>query len=90
MVTTQERESSENLANQPARLLDTPFKREVVVYQTAHGYTVREGEHYANELCFDEMLGQLVELLHPDIGRPRYRMETAQEWQEWKERHDSL
>ena len=63
-----------------------PSGRQVTVTQTAHGYTVQEGEFYADDLCFDEMLGQVVELLHPDIGKPRYRMLTAAQWREWEER----
>ncbi len=42
-------------------------------------YTIREGEHYCDRLCWDEMLGTVAELTHPQIGKARYRMLTAPE-----------
>jgi len=42
-------------------------------------YTVREGDRYCDRLCWDEMLAQVVELTHPQIGHARYRMETAEQ-----------
>lgn len=32
-------------------------------------------------LGWDEMLGQIVALTHPEIGRPHYRMQTPEAWQ---------
>lgn len=32
-------------------------------------------------LGFDEMLGQIVSLCHPKLGRPHYRMRTQDEWE---------
>jgi hypothetical protein len=31
-------------------------------------------------LGFDEMLGQVVSIAHPKLGRPHYRMETPDDW----------
>lgn len=42
-------------------------------------YTVREGDRYCDRLCWDEMLGTIAELTHPQIGHARYRMETTEE-----------
>lgn len=42
-------------------------------------YTVQEGEAICDRLCWDEMLGTIVELTHPRIGAARYRMQTAEE-----------
>ena len=46
------------------------------------GYTITEGDAFADRLTFDEMLGQVVELLHPVIGKPRYRMLTLAQWKQ--------
>lgn len=40
-------------------------------------FTVRKGERWADHLCWDEMLGTVAELTHPQIGGARYRMDTA-------------
>lgn len=33
-------------------------------------------------LSFDELLAQIVSMCHPDLGKPRYEMRTAAEWEE--------
>jgi hypothetical protein len=56
------------------------------------GFDVVEGDTFADRLGFDEMLGQIVELLHPEIGRAHYRMMTAEQWKQlypWKYRKQS-
>jgi len=61
--------------------------RQITIAVTENNaFTVSEGEYFADGLTFDEMLGQVVELLHPDIAKPRYRMMTAEEWNEWNRR----
>ncbi len=50
-------------------------------------YTVREGDRYCDHLCWDEMLGQVVELTHPKIGVERYPMLTAEEHAERERQH---
>lgn len=67
-------------------MLQLKGARQIIITQDDHGYTVSEGDTYAESLCFDEMLGQVVELMHPDIGKPRYRMATHKGWQEWHQR----
>ena len=52
------------------------------------GYTVREGDRYADELCWDEMLGQVTELTHPRLGDGRYAMKTEAEWAEYRKRFE--
>lgn len=37
-------------------------------------------------LAFEEMIGQVIELTHPSIGRARFRMLTPEQWQEQEER----
>lgn len=39
-----------------------------------NNFTVREGDSYCPELCWDEMLGTIAELTHPRLGTARYRM----------------
>lgn len=48
------------------------------------GFEVHSGHRSAGELTFDEMLGQVVHLMHPDIDRPRYPEFT------WQERAEGL
>lgn len=44
-------------------------------------FTVRVGDRYADQLCWDEMLAQVVHLTHPGLGdmRERFPMLTAQQ-----------
>ncbi len=49
--------------------------------------TVREGERYADRLCWDEAIGQVVTLTHPDIKAPRYPMRDATEQRLHEELH---
>ncbi|MFM0101958.1 hypothetical protein PQR01_00220 [Paraburkholderia rhynchosiae] len=51
-----------------------------------NNFTVREGERFADGLCWDEMLGTIAELTHPKIGDARYAMRTATEWAAYKAR----
>jgi len=37
-------------------------------------------------LGFDEMLGQLVSITHPQLGKPHYRMQTEEQWAAERER----
>jgi len=60
-------------------------QRTITIIINDHGYTVQEGDLYHDELCWDEMLGTVVEMTHPAIGRPRYQMMTTQGWQKWRE-----
>lgn len=42
-------------------------------------------------LGFDEMLGQVVSLTHPKLGKPQYRMQTEEQWvAEFAARHRRL
>jgi hypothetical protein len=52
------------------------------------GYTVREGDRYHDELCWDEMLGQVTELTHPRLGDGRYAMKTEAEWTAYRKRFE--
>jgi hypothetical protein len=36
--------------------------------------SVQEGEAICPHLCWDEALGQIVNLIHPQLGDPKYRM----------------
>lgn len=60
--------------------------RTITIEIDEQGYTVREGERYADGLCWDEMLGQISELTHPRLGQARYAMNTEAEWAEQRER----
>jgi hypothetical protein len=52
------------------------------------GYTVREGDRYHDQLCWDEMLGQIAQLTHPQLGAARYQMRTEAEWAEYSKRFE--
>jgi hypothetical protein len=62
--------------------------RTITIEIDEQGYTVREGERYADGLCWDEMLGQISELTHPRLGQARYAMQTAAEWAEYRKRFE--
>ncbi len=52
-----------------------------LVYTPGEGFDVIDAKgRRAQGLTFDEMLGQVVELMHPRLdGRPRYPMRTPKE-----------
>jgi hypothetical protein len=52
----------------------------------SHWYDVFEGEYYSDRMAFEEMIGQVISLAHPEIKRPRFRMETPDEHYERRER----
>lgn len=52
------------------------------------GYIVREGDLFHDQLCWDEMLGQVVSLTHPQLGKERYQMRTSAEWAEYNKRFE--
>lgn len=52
------------------------------------GFIVREGDRYHDLMCWDEMLGQIATLTHPDIKGPRYQMRTTAEWAECNKRFE--
>lgn len=56
-----------------------------IVVRGGNDFDVHEGEGFVTKLCWDEMVGQIAQMTHPAIGRPRYRMPTAEEHQEEKE-----
>ncbi len=43
-------------------------------------FTVKNGERYHSRMTWEEMLGQIAELTHPKIDRPRFDMLTDDEW----------
>jgi hypothetical protein len=47
-----------------------------------HFEVVDEYGRHTGQLCFDEMLGQVVNLTHPAIRREHYAMRTPEEWAE--------
>jgi len=62
--------------------------RTITIEIDDQGYTVREGDRYHDGLCWDEMLGQVVELTHRKLGEARYPMMTAEQWDAWRARLD--
>lgn len=62
--------------------------RTITIEIDDQGYTVREGERYHDGLCWDEMLGQVVELTHRKLGETRYPMMTADQWAAQRERQE--
>lgn len=63
--------------------------RAITIYCGTRGtglFHVHEGERYTGDLCWDEMLGEIAQLTHPEIGHTRYGMGTPEAHQE-KEAH---
>ncbi len=59
----------------------------VIISQPEPGHwTVAVGDRYCEHLCWDEMLGQVVHITHPQLGEPRYPMLTAAEHAERRRR----
>lgn len=53
----------------------------ITIEKTRLGYTVRQGDRYANHLAFDEMLGVVVSLTRDDFadaGHRRWMMTEAE------------
>lgn len=40
----------------------------------AGNFTIREGDRFTDKLCWEELLGQIATLTHPDIRKPRFPM----------------
>lgn len=47
--------------------------------QEGSGFDVRYNDRTAYFLCWDEMIGQVIELSHKKLGVAHYRMETDEE-----------
>lgn len=47
---------------------------------------VWEGEKHTGQLAWDEMLGQIATLTHPDLGKGKYPMLADHEWREREQR----
>lgn len=58
--------------------------RTITIEVNEIGFTVREGDRYCDGLCWDEMIGTIMELSHPKLGSCTYRMLTADEWAEYR------
>lgn len=55
--------------------------RQINIVISEEGFLVQEGDRFADRLTWDEMLGELVALTHPSLGRAHYAMLTAEEWE---------
>lgn len=53
--------------------------RTITIVVNEHCFHVHEGERFAGDLCWDEMLAQVVSLTHPRLDDPQFRMFTADE-----------
>lgn len=56
-----------------------------IIVKDSGGFDVFEGERYCDHLCWDEMLGTIVELTHPSIGKSHYPMLLPEEHMAWRE-----
>lgn len=45
-----------------------------------HSIEVRENGQTTGQLAWDEMLGQVAAMTHPDLNKGRYPMRTEEEW----------
>lgn len=60
----------------------------ITIEKGDYGFTVRQGDRYADEIAFDEMLGLVVSLTYPTLGRTPFTnwMRTEEEWKQWREK----
>lgn len=58
-----------------------------IVCHGPNHFDVFEGEDFCNRLCWDEMLGQIVHLTHPQITGARYGMTDVDRYQLYLERN---
>lgn len=56
----------------------------ITIEKAENGFTVRQGDRYADELSFDEMLGLVVHLSKPDKVPYDTWMRTKEEWNKWR------
>ncbi|WP_431068166.1 hypothetical protein [Ralstonia holmesii] len=52
----------------------------VITFNNDRGYAVTESGRTVDRLAWDEMLGQVAQLTHPQLGKPRYTMLTPEEY----------
>ena len=64
----------------PLALSHLPVSAIIITTDGQNEFTVHIGERYSDKMAWEEMLGQVAELTHPDIDRGRFRMLTADEW----------
>lgn len=63
-----------------ARLAPRKVARTFLIQQYTDGhFDVIEGDRRADRLGWDEMLGQIVQLTHRQLGTPLYSMRTPEE-----------
>ena len=55
----------------------------ITIERTEHGFTVRQGDRYADGITFDEMLGLIVHLTMPDQLPYDNWMRTYVQHSEW-------
>lgn len=55
----------------------------IIIEHTEHGFTVRQGDRYADGIAFDEMLGLVIHLTMPDQLPYDRWMKTYAEHSEW-------
>lgn len=76
-----------DLMGDAARFSKDPITTVVHIVATMDGFRVVQAGRMADGLAFDEMLGQVVNLLHPKLGTPRYPMLTREEQAAAEARH---
>jgi hypothetical protein len=57
-----------------------------ITFESGKMFTVAEDDRDTGELAWDEMLGTIAELTHPEIMKARYAMRTDDEWGMWRNR----
>lgn len=68
-----------------ARSAPRKVARTFIIKQYTDGqFDVTEGDRRADRLGWDEMLGQIVQLTHRQLGTPLYRMRTPEEELEYE------
>lgn len=52
---------------------------DVRITKNERGFAVYQGERFVEGLCWEEVLGQVINLTHPNIGKECYPMLTDEE-----------
>lgn len=62
--------------------MSAPARTITIVMHNGNNFDVFVGQRSSNGLCWDEMLGQIASMTHPEIRKARYLMLTPEEREE--------
>lgn len=53
---------------------------DIRITKNERGFAVYQGERFVEGLCWDEAIGQIINLTHPDLKKECYPMLTDEEY----------